>query len=290
MRRIVKDAYAKVNLGLDVVRRLENGYHEVRMIMQTVGICDRLTMEVTEEPGICLTTSWGDLAGDEKNLAYRGAKLLMDEFGITQGVEMFLEKHIPMAAGMAGGSSDVAAAMHGVNELFDLGLSLEELQKRGVKIGADVPYCLQGGTVLAEGIGEILTKLPDVPACHLVVAKPDIDVSTKFVYENLHANSLTHHPDIDGQIEAIRQGDLKTMASKMENVLANVTEAAYPIIVEIRQLMEENGAMKAMMSGSGPTVFGLFENRDDALACAGKLRESGLVPEALTCGFYCPGE
>lgn len=257
-------AYAKINIGLDVIRRREDGYHEVKMIMQTVDLFDILTMEEMEENDIVITTNAGFLPTNEDNLIYKAAKLLMDEFKIKKGVKIHLEKNIPVAAGMAGGSTDAAATLIGVNELFKLGLSQEELKERGVKIGADVPYCIMGGTALSEGIGEILSKIEGMPQCHVLIAKPPIDVSTKFVYENLHANELSWHPDIDGLIDCIKKSDLKGIASKMENVLETVTVKEYPIVEEIKTFMKNNGALNSIMSGSGPTVFGLFDNEEVA--------------------------
>ena len=199
-------AYGKINLGLDVLRRRDDGYHEVRMIMQTVGIYDRIDLIYKETPGITVETNLYYLPDNENNLVYKAAKLLMDEFHVQKGVHIRLRKYIPVAAGMAGGSSDAAAVLFGVNKMFSLGLTTEQLMDRGVKIGADVPYCVMRGTALSEGIGEILTPLPVPPQCQVLIAKPGISVSTKFVYENLHANELRpeQHPDIDGMMEAIR--------------------------------------------------------------------------------------
>ncbi|MBD5458059.1 MAG: 4-(cytidine 5'-diphospho)-2-C-methyl-D-erythritol kinase, partial [Lachnospiraceae bacterium] len=215
MEQIIRNAYAKINLGLDVLRRREDGYHEVKMIMQTIDIYDTLTFRKRKEPGIVLEIDKTDLSAGKDNLICRAAEKLLAETGISQGAEIFLEKRIPIAAGMAGGSTDAAAALAGLNELFGLGYSTERLQALGVTLGADIPYCLMGGTALSEGIGEILTKLPAPPSCVLVVAKPDIDVSTKFVYENLHANTLSYHPDIDGMEAAIRSGSLSGIAERM---------------------------------------------------------------------------
>lgn len=258
-------AYAKVNLGLDVVRRLPNGYHEVKMVMQTVGIYDTVTLKKAKE-GITVTTDNEEIPGDENNLVYKAAKLIAEACHLTEGVSIHLEKRIPIAAGMAGGSTDAAAVLKGMNELFALELSEEELKALGVKLGADIPYCIMGGTALAEGIGEKLTGLPDAPDCFLLVAKPDINVSTKYVYENLHLDTLEKHPDIDGMVEAIGQGSLEGVMERMDNVLQSVTENRYPVITELKQFMEENGARKALMSGSGPTVFGIFEEEEKAKA------------------------
>lgn len=253
-------AYGKVNLGLDVVRRREDGYHEVRMIMQTVGIYDRIDLTRREHPGIGIETNLYYLPDNENNLAYKAAKLLMNEFDIKEGVNIRIKKFIPVAAGMAGGSSDAAAVLFGVNKMFSLGLSLEELMKRGVRLGADVPYCLMRGTALSEGIGEILTPLDPAPQCQVLIAKPAVSVSTKFVYENLHVNRLpkTAHPDIDCLMRAIENRDLRALAENMGNILETVTIPAHPVIQDIKDKMMAMGAVGAMMSGSGPTVFGLF--------------------------------
>ena len=232
MKKIRLKAMAKINLGLDVVRKREDGYHEVRMIMQTIRMYDQIELEPTEAPGIRVSTNLNYLPTNEDNLVYKAAKLLMDEFDVKKGLNIGLRKFIPVAAGMAGGSSDAAAVMVGVNRLFHLNLSQKELMERGVKIGADVPYCILRGTALAEGIGEKLTHLPPAPAGYVLIAKPGIHVSTKFVYTNLKANELESHPDIDGQIQAIRSGDLKKVAELCGNVLETVTIPAYPVIEE----------------------------------------------------------
>lgn len=259
-------AYAKVNLGLDVLRRREDGYHEVKMIMQTVNLFDRLKIEEIKgsERVIQIITDQDTIPANEDNLIYKAAKLLMDEFDINKGVKITLEKNIPVAAGMAGGSTDAAATLIGVNELFSLGLSKKDLMDRGVKIGADVPYCIMGGTALSEGIGEILTPVSGMPQCYILIAKPPINVSTKFVYENLHANELKYHPDIDSMTDCIKAGDFAGVCKHMDNVLETVTVKEYPIIEEIKSFMKENGAVGSIMSGSGPTVFGLFDKEEVA--------------------------
>ena len=284
-------AYGKINLGLDVLRRREDGYHDVRMIMQTVGIFDRVDLIWKEEPGIQVETNLYYLPTNENNLVYKGAKLLMDEFQVQEGLLIRLRKFIPVAAGMAGGSSDAAAVLFGVNKMFRLGLTTEELMQRGVKIGADVPYCILRGTALSEGIGEVLTSLPPVPQCQVLVAKPGINVSTKFVYENLHANDLRpeQHPDIDGMIRAIKAQDLQGIADKLGNVLETVTVKEYPVIQEIKDKMVEFGAIGSLMSGSGPTVFGLFTNPKAAQQAYEELRygeSSGLAKQVYLTNFY----
>ena len=271
-------ALAKINLGLDVVGKRADGYHEVRMIMQTIQMYDVLEIEKNEEPGITLTTNIPYVPTDERNLVYKAAKMLMDEFDIKEGLTMNLEKFIPVAAGMAGGSSDAAAAFVGVNRLFGLGLSEEALMERAVKVGADVPYCVMRGTALAEGIGEKLTRLPKVPYCYVLVGKPGVNVSTKTAYENLKLKDPeVVHPDIDGMVTAIRNGDLEGMISRMGNVFEPGIIRKYPVIQEIKDLMEHNGARKAMMSGSGPTVFGIFDNKEKMEQAAAVLRESKLA-------------
>lgn len=277
MKQIRLKAMAKINLGLDVVRRREDGYHEVRMIMQTVNLYDKLVITVSEEPGIRLTTNLGFLPVNEDNLIYKAARLLMDEYDIKKGVDIQLQKFIPVAAGMAGGSTDAAATLIGMNRLFRLNLSRQQMMDYGVKLGADVPYCIAGGTALSEGIGEILTPLPDVPRGYVLVAKPGINVSTRFVYTNLKLNEETEHPDIDAQIEAIKEQDFRKMAGLMGNVLETVTIPAHPIIQEIKDFMMAEGAVNAMMSGSGPTVFGLYEDKQLAEKACEKLRESRLA-------------
>ena len=262
MDKIQLKALAKINLGLDVLRRREDGYHEVKMIMQTIGLHDDLEIRKTKTPGIQVKTNLYYLPTNENNLVYKAAKLLMDEFQIQDGVSIQLKKRIPVAAGMAGGSSDGAAVLWGINQMYGLGLSMQALTERGVRLGADVPYCIQRGTALAEGIGEKLSVLPPMPKCTILIAKPGISVSTKFVYENLHANDLKpeQHPDVDSMIEAMRQKDLGLLCSRMGNVLETVTIPAYPVINEIKRTMMDNGAIGSMMSGSGPTVFGIFDS------------------------------
>lgn len=260
MKEMNLKARAKINLGLDVLRKREDGYHEVRMIMHTIQLYDKIMVCQTENPQIQVRTNLRFLPVNEDNLAYKAAKLLLDEFREERGVLIELNKYIPVAAGLAGGSSDAAAVLVGVNRIFGFGLSRKELMERAVRIGADVPYCVMRGTALAEGIGEKLTPLPDMPDCHIVVAKPKIYVSTKFVYGNLKADEIREHPDIDGQIEALRRGDLRALAERMGNVLETVTIPEYPVIGQIKESMMKHGALNAMMSGSGPTVFGLFED------------------------------
>ena len=281
MQQVIRKARAKINLGLDVVKRREDGYHEVKMIMQTVDLFDELTICKTEQPGIQITTNVGDIPVNEDNLIYKTAKLMLDKYSIQQGIAVHLKKVIPVAAGMAGGSTDAAATFTGLNQLFDLKIPDEELMKMAVKIGADVPYCIMRGTALSEGIGEILNPLPPMPRCPILIAKPAISVSTKYVYENLHANELKEHPDIDGIVEAIKAEDIKGVASKLENVLETVTEREYPVITELKDFMKSHGALNAIMSGSGPTVFGIYDREDVAAEAYRALKAAGIAKQVF---------
>ena len=281
-------ALAKINLGLDVVRRREDGYHEVRMIMQTIHLYDRLDIKRTKEPGIQIQTNLSFLPVNENNLIYKAAKLLMDEFSITDGVSVKLDKRIPVAAGMAGGSTDAAAMLIGVNRLFSLGLTKRQLMERGVQIGADVPYCIMRGTALAEGIGEALSPLPPMVKCPVLIAKPSISVSTKFVYQNLKLDDTTIHPDIDRLIDDIKAKNLHDIAAHMGNVLETVTIPAYPVIADIKDHMMEHGAVNAMMSGSGPTVFGIFPDEQSMIACQQFLRQKGEARQVYTTETFTP--
>jgi 4-diphosphocytidyl-2-C-methyl-D-erythritol kinase len=274
-------AMAKINLGLDVLRKREDGYHEVRMIMQTVQLYDQLELTASDRPGIRLSVNLPFLPVNENNLVFRAAALLMEEFSVADGLDIRLRKRIPVAAGMAGGSADAAAALVGVNRLFRLGLSRKELMKRAVKLGADVPYCVLRGTALAEGIGEKLTPLPAMPPCHILIGKPGISVSTKFVYGNLRAEEIREHPDIDGMIGALREGSLSGVTERMGNVLESVTVPEYPVIDRIRRHMTEHGALGARMSGSGPTVFGIFDEEQKAREACQALKKSGLARQVF---------
>ncbi len=277
-------AYAKINLGLDVLRKREDGYHEVRMVMQMVNLYDRIELIKKRNPGIEVKTNLYYLPTNQDNLVYKAANLLIEEFQIKEGIQIHLKKYIHVSAGMAGGSSDAAAVLFGMNRMFRLGLSLEELMKRGIKLGADVPYCIMRGTALSEGIGEKLTPLPSVPFCKVLIAKPAISVSTKFVYENLKLQELNSHPDIDGIIENIKKKDIRGMAERLENVLETVTIPAYPVIEDIKNVMKEQGALNALMSGSGPTVFGLFIEEKQAQEAWEKIK--GLTKQSYLTTFY----
>ncbi len=285
MEQIRVKAYAKVNLSLDVLKRRADGYHDVRMIMQTIDLYDDLAVQKTKEQGISITANLKFLPVDENNLIYKAAKLFLDTCGISEGIAVDLKKHIPVAAGMAGGSTDAAAVLYSMNELFQTELSLSQLMEIGVKIGADVPYCLMQGTALAEGIGEKLTKLPSMVKCPVLAAKPGIHVSTAFVYGNLNLEQVVH-PDIDAQIAAMEKQDLKAVAGHMGNVLESVTISKYPVVEKIKRCMKENGALNALMSGSGPTVFGLFEEEKTAKAAYQALCDQGLAKWVYLTNIY----
>lgn len=286
MKQIELKSLAKINLGLDVLGRRENGYHDVRMIMQSVYLYDDVKLEWKAAPGIELSSNLYFLPTGEGNIAYKAARMLMDEFGIEEGVRITLKKHIPVAAGLAGGSSNAAAVLFGMNRLFGLKLSKKDLMERGVKLGADVPYCIMRGTVLAEGIGEELKVLPSMPKCTVLIAKPPISVSTKVVYETLDSSEITVHPDIDGLIGALKRGSLMDIAACMGNVLEDVTIPMHPVIEEIKQTMKECGALNAMMSRSGPTVFGLFENKMAARKAQDKIWERELARQVYVTNIH----
>ena len=268
-------ARAKINLGLDVLGKREDGYHEVRMVMQTIGIYDRLILTKIPEEEIRITSNLAFLPVNENNLIYKAIKLLKDEYHFPGGVSVDLNKFIPVAAGMAGGSTDAASTMFGVDRLFGLNLSMGKMMELGVRLGADVPYCVMRGTALAEGIGEKLTRITPVPHMWILIAKPQINVSTRLVYEQLDMGGIQKHPDIDGIIRAIEAQDVVRIAQSMGNVLENVTVPLYPVIETIKQDMLSHGAINAMMSGSGPTVFGIFPDEQTTLACQAFLKKKG---------------
>ncbi len=288
MDKMQLKAFAKINLGLDVLRRREDGYHEVKMIMQTIRMYDKIELRRISGREIRVFTNLSYLPSNGNNLVYKAAKLIRDEFSIEEGIAIDLKKFIPVSAGMAGGSSDAAAVLYGMNRLFHLGLSLPELMERGVKIGADVPYCILRGTALAEGIGEKLTPLSPMPDCRILIAKPGISVSTKFVYENLHASEITEHPDVDGMCKALEAQDLKGLASRMDNgnVLERVTASTYPVISRIKDFMRAQGALNAMMSGSGPTVFGIFDDPAAARQAYQRLKRKYMAKQIFLTGPY----
>ena len=267
MDKIELKAYGKINIGLDVIRKREDGYHDLDMIMQTVGVYDDVIIsreDGTQTYEIEVSTDADILPNDKGNLAFMAAKVLMEAYDIKSKVKIHINKRIPIAGGMAGGSADCAAVLRGVNKLFQLGLTDEQLHEYGVKLGADVPYCIVGGTKRAQGIGEILTDLPTPPKCYVIIAKPDAFVSTKFVYSHIRPAQIENHPDIDGIIESIKAGDLYGMCEKIANVMEDVTIPEYPIIQKVKDILKSNGAVNALMSGSGPTVFGIYDDEEKA--------------------------
>ncbi|WAA12338.1 4-(cytidine 5'-diphospho)-2-C-methyl-D-erythritol kinase [Fervidibacillus halotolerans] len=249
-------APAKINLTLDVLHKRSDGYHELEMVMTTVDLADRLELTLLEEDRIIVHSESRFVPSGERNLAYQAADMLKRELNIRKGVEISIEKHIPVAAGLAGGSSDAAAVLRGLNKLWNLRLSLHELAEIGAKIGSDVPFCVYGGTALAKGRGEIITPLPPPPSCWVILAKLPIGVSTAEVYENLSLDKI-EHPNTEIMVEAIKNNDYFTMCQNVGNVLENVTLMRYPEVADIKEDMLRFGADAALMSGSGPTVYAL---------------------------------
>lgn len=262
MEMIREKAYAKVNLGLDILSKRPDGYHEVSMVMHSIDLYDELIIKKAEGKERTYYTDSDKLPMDETNLVCKAADLFCKTYNIEEGFSVELIKRIPMAAGLAGGSSDAAATLRGLNKLFAVNAPVEELMKLGKNIGADVPYCVMGKTALAEGIGEILTPINSPDYKYWLIVKPDVDVSTKWAYEKIDYAGDLSHPDIKGLVNAIENEDDAIAFSKMENIFETVIKEKYPIISSIRKCMEENGALKAMMSGSGPTVFGIFEDEE----------------------------
>ena len=276
---VTRKAYAKINLGLDVTGKRDDGYHLVRMIMQNIDIYDTLTFKDNESGDIILSCSKEGIPTDGKNLICKVAQQLKDEYKVSRGADISLDKVIPAAAGMAGGSTDGAAAYYALNEIWGLGMTREDMCKLAVKLGADIPYCIMGGTALSEGIGEVLTPLKDLSDCAIVIAKPGIDVSTGWVYTELDNCKDVNHPDIDGIRKAIEAGDIRGMCKLIDNVLEPVTTAQYEVIKDIEKILMENGAIGAFMTGSGPTVFGIYEDVKKAGEGMEAVKKSGLAPD-----------
>ena len=285
MDKLELKAYGKINLGLDVIRKRPDGYHDLDMVMQMVDVYDDVTLTRLEGTEIVVRTDTAVLSNGKDNLAYMAAKMLMDEFGIVQGLEITIRKRIPIAGGMAGGSSDCAATLTGVNQMFNLELSKEEVMERGVRLGADVPYCILGGTAIARGIGEILTPLPTPPKCHVIIAKPPVSVSTAFVYGNIKPDEIEKRPDIEAMVSAIKAQDLYKLAKSLYNVMEDITVPQYPVIQEIKTIMLENGALNSIMSGSGPTVFGLYDDIEKAEQTVKLLKAKGLTEQLYLTKF-----
>ena len=285
MDKLQLKAYGKINLALDVLRKREDGYHDLDMIMQMVDVYDDIIIEKNNIKDIVVKTDKAVLSNGKDNLAYMAAKTLMDEFGISQGVIITINKRIPIAGGMAGGSSDCATTMIGINQMFNLGLDKKALMERGVKLGADVPYCILGGTAIARGIGEVLTPLKTPPQCHVIIAKPPVSVSTAFVYGHIRPNQIKKHPDVEKMVEAINNQDLKMLAGLLSNVMEEVTIPEYPVIQDIKEVMLENGALNSIMSGSGPTVFGLYDDKESAEKTVELLKKKQLTEQVYLTKF-----
>lgn len=263
MDRIDITSNAKINLTLDVLRKREDGFHELKMIVQTVSLSDCINLRKTES-GISLKTNLRYLPTDRRNIAYAAAEFFLEKAGITDGIAINMKKNIPVAAGLAGGSSNAAAVLVGLNKMYGNPFGEKDLLEMGGQLGSDVPFCITGGCVLCEGRGEILTPLPDLPETAFLLVKPPIHISTASVYGKLRADKLAEHPDTDGTIAAISRGDREAVAVRMFNVLESVTAVENPIIGKIKQEMIEHGALGSVMSGSGPTVIGLFKDKKTA--------------------------
>ena len=291
MQQITIHANAKINLALDVLNRRPDGYHTVRMIMQSLALCDTLTLRKSDTAGIVLHAQnphhFPDVTWDEHNLIYKAAKLFFDTYPVEGGVQITIDKQIPSAAGLAGGSSDAAATLKGLNQLFEKNLSIEELKELGLKLGADVPYCIQLGTTLSEGIGEVLTPLTPAPALYCTLVKPETAVSTKYVYEHLDLQNAKH-PDIDSALTAIESSNIRLLCDNLENILEPVARTLCPEIAEIEEKLKEFGALGACMSGSGPTVFGLFTDGNAAIEAAEFFLDHGYAERSFVTKFSQP--
>jgi len=263
MKSVTLNAYAKINITLDVLGKRENGYHDVRMIMQMLQLCDKVTVTLKDK-GITLKNNVNFLPGDNRNLAYRACELFFRQTGINMGADVYIEKNIPVSAGLAGGSSDAAATLEALNILTGADLPMGKLMEMGITLGADVPYCILKKTALAEGTGEKLTVLPQLKESVVCLAKPDYNINTASVYKELDSKKNTMHPDTEGAISAIEKKDLRLLGKRMYNVLEEVTGEKLSIIGKIKSIMYDNGSVGAMMSGSGPSVFGFFEEEQSA--------------------------
>lgn len=285
MNRYAIKSYAKINLGLDVTGVLDNGYHTVKMVMQNITLYDSLYFEKRNTPKVVLKTNLPYLPVNEKNLVYAAIMLFRKEMHISNGVYAAITKKIPIAAGMAGGSSNAAATLIALNQMYNTGLSTEQLMEMGLKLGADVPYCILGGTALAEGIGEKLTPLPAPPKAKVLIVKPDISLSTQMIYQKLVLDENTSHPDMDAVLSAIEKGSLSDMCSNLGNILEDVSITLHPCIAKIKKQMLDMGAAGSLMSGSGPTVFGLFDDEAAAEKAYEAFRNSPYKTSTFLCDF-----
>ena len=292
LNKITVKAPAKINLTLDVVGKRENGYHDLRMIMQTIDIYDELTIEHTGSPQITLTMNkeLPDKIAPEQNLVYKAAKLMQKQYQLPYGFQIHLEKNIPAAAGLAGGSADCAATLLGINHLCGLSLDKEELCDLGVTLGADVPFCIRQGTMLAEGIGEVLTPLPDLPPLWAILIKPDFPISTAHVYQSIDHRRLTYHPDTSKAVDAISRRDVITLTQNLSKVLETVAFSEHPELADLKEFLHQNGAIGALMSGSGPTMYGLYQDEILARIAYKTALEKFPSYEVLICQTKIPKE
>jgi len=266
-------AYAKLNLTLDILRKRPDGYHDLRMVMQSVKLADEIAIKTKDSEGVSLVSDLSFLPVDDSNIAVKAANIFFRESGISPcGLHIDIEKNIPVCAGMAGGSSDGAAVLRGLRERFCPQMPREELESIGALVGSDVPYCIRGGTALAEGRGEVLTDLPPMPPCHVVICKPPFPISTPELFRAVRVKELRCHPDTAGMIAALEQGDLEGIARRLYNVFEDVLPRRCQEVGEIKSTMLDLGALGAAMTGSGPTVFGIFREETPALEAAAVLR------------------
>lgn len=281
MKTIIKKAYAKVNLVLDVLGKRPDGYHEVSMVMQNLSLYDTLSFEAEEAEDIRISLDGNrtDIPLNENNLVYKAAMLMLDKYQIKAHINIYIDKQIPVEAGMAGGSTDCAATFHALNELFNIGADTKTLMELGVMLGADVPYCIMGETALSEGIGELLTPVTPLKGCYVLVAKPPVNVSTAMVYKEFDSKVVEKHPDVGEMVRSLECGDIDGVARNMSNILETVTVAIHPKIEELKNIMKNQGALNAVMSGSGPTVFGIYRDCKNAQATADYIRDNGLSNE-----------
>ncbi len=286
MKEIKLKARAKINLTLDVIKRRDDGYHDLKMIMQSLSLYDGVLIKKTEKNSIKLKSNIDWLPSDERNIAFKAAKIMKDKFNIKQGIFIELDKRIPVAAGLAGGSTDCAAVLIGINRLFELGLTKKELMEIGVTLGADVPYCIMRGTALSEGIGDILTKLPPCPEMYVILLKPAVSVSTAHVYKNLNLDEIEERPNTEAVIKAIEDNDREGVSKGLSNVLENVTLNMYPELIDYKVRLVKKGASASLMSGSGPTIFGLFYNKEVAEKAYKEFKLEGDIKHVVLTKIY----
>ena len=283
-------ANAKINLALDITGKRPDGYHDIRTVMQTVSLKDTLSMCKLFTPQIKICTNLKWLPTDDRNLVYKAAKILFDRFKPEDGIFIEIDKQIPVSAGLGGGSADCAAALCGISKLFNFPICRQELMEIGKSLGADIPFCIMKGTALAEGIGEILTPLPPCPDCFIVISKPPLCISTADVFRQFKMENVAERPDIEAMVENISAGDIEKIAGGLCNVLESVTAREFPIIEKIKCIMRESGSMGTMMSGSGPSVFGLFADKQMAYNALSRLKNDLCIKEVHLTNLFNPGK